>query len=348
MNAKKWNCFVIGGTVGILLLVAIATIIIDPFLHFHGGIASLQYPLNNDRYQNDGIARHYEYDSIIAGTSMSQNFKPSEFEQLWGGSCIKLCNSGASFYETSQTLRRAMSYQPEVKHIVCSLDWMFLNYAAEGFTYAGYPDYLYDNNPFNDVKYVLNKEVVPSTIAVVNYTRAGNKTTTMDDYMEWGSYKPYGKDAVMANYYLAEIATEAATLSEGDRKRITENVEENFVKLAQDYPDVNFYLFIPPYNICYWESILRGGQMEAQKEMLSMATELLLEVENVEIYDFAYRTDIVTNFDNYTDALHYGPWINSEILQMIHDKEGLLTKENYKQYWDDVFKVYQDFDYSNY
>ena len=348
MNAKKWNCFVVGGCVCLMLLLAGATIIIDPFLHFHGGLSFLQYPLNNERYQNDGISRHYDYDSIVAGTSMSENFKTSEFDQLWGGTSIKICNSGATFYETSQTIRRALSYQPNVKTVLCSFDWMSLNYSAMEYTYTNYPDYLYDDNPFNDVSYFLNKEVLPSTVAVVNYTRAGNKTTTMDQYMEWGSYKEYGKDVVLEKYHLAEIATEVAELSDEDRKKISENVTENFVKLAQSHPDVTFLLFFPPYNICFWESLVRGGQMEAQEEILKMATELLLEVDNIEIYDFSYRVDIVNNFDNYTDTLHYGPWISTEILQMIHNKEGLLTRENYLQYWEETFELYQEFDYSEY
>ena len=72
MKSKSWNCLVVGISLAILLILALATIIIDPFWHYHKGLEGLEYPLKDDRYQNDGIARYSEYDSIITGTSMSQ------------------------------------------------------------------------------------------------------------------------------------------------------------------------------------------------------------------------------------------------------------------------------------
>ena len=45
----------------------------------------LSYPLVNERYQNNGIARHFDYDSVITGTSMTgefQNERGSEAFQL--------------------------------------------------------------------------------------------------------------------------------------------------------------------------------------------------------------------------------------------------------------------------
>lgn len=97
MNAKKWNIMVLSSTLVILALVAAVTIIIDPFLHYHKPLPGLEYPLKEERYQNDGIARHYEYEAIITGTSMTQNFKTSQFQQLWGAEAIKIAFSGASY-----------------------------------------------------------------------------------------------------------------------------------------------------------------------------------------------------------------------------------------------------------
>ena len=73
MKASKWNALVLGGTLGMLFSVAAATVVIDPFLHYHGPLAGLEYPLLDERYQNDGIARHFSYDALITGTSMTQN-----------------------------------------------------------------------------------------------------------------------------------------------------------------------------------------------------------------------------------------------------------------------------------
>ena len=38
---------------------------------------------------------------------MTQNFKPSEFEELWGTKTIKISTSGASYNEVSDNIKRA-------------------------------------------------------------------------------------------------------------------------------------------------------------------------------------------------------------------------------------------------
>lgn len=348
MSAKKWNIGVCTATVLFLALFALLTAIIDPFLHYHDGLDGLEYPLKDIRYQNDGIARHYEYDSIITGTSMTQNFKTSEFESLWGGKTVKISCSGASFHESNENIRRALSYNPDVKYVLCSLDGNWINYPSDQNEYDDYPEYLYDNNPLNDVSYLLNKEVVPKTLAVINFTRAGNKTTSMDEYGRWGPYVTYGKEAVLASVREVSEPAEESVMTEADKERIRQNITDNFVKTARMYPDTTFYLFLPPYSACYWETILKTKQLGCQIDCQEYAVGLLLDVENIEVYDFAHLTDITSDLDNYMDSLHYGEWINSEILHMIHAKEGMLTKENYKEYYAGLKELYGNFDYSIY
>lgn len=346
MDARRWNVWVIGGFTAVLALLAAITLFVDPFFHYRGGQKSLEYPLIDERYQNDGIARHYEYDSIITGTSMCQNFKCSEFNELWGGNAIKIANSGASFHESGETIRRALSYNSEVKNVLCSLDGNRLNVPALYDEYEGYPVYLYDNNPFNDVNYLLNKDVVPKTIAVLNYTRSGQKTTSMDEYGSWEQYASFGRDSVLASFALLAEQDVECELTEEDVRQIRENVTANFVRLAEDHPDTTFYFFFPPYSICYWEALFRAKQMDAQLNAQKICAELLLAVENIQVYDFSYRTDITANLDNYSDTLHYGGWINSRMLQMMAAGEGRLTAGNYEEYYDDLSKLYTEYDYT--
>ena len=110
MKAKTWNLLAIGCTMAALSVWGGITMFIDPFLHYHKGQDFLEYPLRDERYQNDGIARHYDYDSIITGTSMCQNFKCSEFDELWGAQAIKIANSGATYHESGENIRRVFSY----------------------------------------------------------------------------------------------------------------------------------------------------------------------------------------------------------------------------------------------
>ena len=348
MRTRKWNLLVIGATIGMLLLIASITIFVDPFFHYHAGQSFLEYPLKDERYQNDGIARNYEYDSIIAGTSMCQNFLCSEFDELWGAKTVKLTTSGATYHESNANIRRALSYNEDVNYVVCSLDGNKLNYEPYEDDYEGYPEYLYDINPFNDVNYLLNKDIIPKTLAVLNYTRAGNITTNMDEYSSWGRYKVFGKDSVLSTFTLVEEREEELFLSEEDIQRIRTNVTENFLQTARMYPDTTFYLFFPPYSVCYWEALVRTKQLGVQIEAQKIAVEVLLTADNIQVYDFSHRTDITGNLENYTDTLHYGDWINSDILKMIRYEENRLLKENFNTYYDELKILYETYDYSLY
>ena len=340
MKEKKWNIFVLGSTFGILLLVALVTLVIDPYLHYHKPLEVLEYPLKDERYINDGIARNYEYEAMITGTSMAQNFKASQMEELWQVPTIKTAYSGATFHELNESIGRAISYNPKLRYVLCSLDGSRINHDAYSDSYEGYPEYLYDKNPLNDVNYLLNKEVIPKTIAVVNYTRAGNQTTTMDAYGSWSQYKVFGKDAVEATVVPKQAAAEVVSFTAEDEARVRENVTENYLETGLENPGVTFYFYLPPYSVYYWEDLVKTGQLEAQLRAEELAVELLTEAPNIHVYGFADRTEITGNLDNYMDILHYGDWINEEIMDMIYRGEGELTKDNYKEYFQMVRELY--------
>jgi hypothetical protein len=346
MNSRKWNCLVIGGTLSALLLVAGVTALIDPFLHYHQSLDGLEYPLKDERYQNDGILRNYSYDALITGTSMAQNFKTSEFDALWGANSVKTCFSGASYKEVDENVRRALSYNDDVKYIVRSMDANRLNYPADQNEYEDYPSYLYDDNLFNDVQYLLNKEVVPQTLAVINYTRAGERTPTWDEYGSWSVYKDFGKTEVFRTWSQYEEQEEEYLLQAEDYDCVKENVEKNILWTARENPDVTFYVYFPPYSICYWDTLVKTKQLNAQLEMEKLAVELLLEAENIHVYGFDDKVEMISNLDNYTDALHYGEWINSDILRWMYEGEGELHQDNYEIYFGNLKKLYSEYDFS--
>lgn len=341
MKEKTWNRIVIAGTVGILAIIAVITIIIDPFFHYHKPLESLEYPMLYERYQNDGIARWYSYDAMITGTSMTQNFKTSEFDMLMGVTSVKTSYHGATFNELSDNIERALEYNDDLKIVLCSLDGNNLNIQASENQYEGVPSYLCDDNVLNDVNYLLNKDVMTKTLAVVNYTRAGNKTPSMDEYGRWSQYRVFGEEEVRK--YLPDLPQidEEIVLTEEDKERIRENVTVNFLELAQKYPETDFYLFIPPYSRCFWEALSETKQLNAQIEAEMIAVEVLLSADNIYLYGYADRQEIVGNLDYYTDSLHYSEDINSEILKMISVGDGRLTQENYMDYYQTIREMYE-------
>lgn len=350
MNARKWSIRLMTLALATILFIAAATVIIDPFFHYHKPLDGLSYPLfiERQRYQNDGIVRHFDYDAIITGTSMTENFKASQWDSLLGANTIKVPFYGATFQELNRNLRRAIDANPNIKTIVCSIDDGRL-YQPRDFTRYECPLYMYDDDLLNDVQYLLNKAILCNdTIRVLQHTHSGAQSTSFDDYSFWGGSSGTGgftKEYVLQNYSRVPLSEEEQPLTAELRQQVIENLEENTIKIAQENPNIQFYYFFPPYSILYWDQADRLGTMERELSTYLLASEMLVEVENIHLFSFFTDYETITNLDNYCDRLHYSADINALVLQYMSQDEYRLTRDNYQAHWQAVADFYQAYDY---
>ena len=101
MSYKKYTkCTLIFFLVAMIIIGGFVYVI-DPYFHYHKPFFSY-FKLDNQRYQNDGIAKNFDYDAIITGTSMTENFKTSEFDELFNVKSVKMSFSGGSFKEINE------------------------------------------------------------------------------------------------------------------------------------------------------------------------------------------------------------------------------------------------------
>lgn len=331
-----------------LFVLGTATVIIDPFFHYHAPLSGLQYPINNEQYQNDGIVRHFSYDAIITGTSMTENFKTSEFDQIFGVRSVKVPYSGERYRVINDNLKRAVKANGDIRIIVRSLDYsMLLRDKDERRSSVAYPDYLYDDCLWNDVSYVFNKEIFfNNTMGVISYTHSGGKTTSFDEYANWTAEHTFGREAVAAGYRRREQKAEVqAEFTEEDRERLEGNITQNITSLAEAHPEITFYLFFTPYSIYYWDSMNQDGELNRLLEGEKAAIELLLNYDNIHLYSFSDNFPLVCNLDNYMDIAHYSEEINTQILHWMHQGKYRLTRENYEAYCRRMREFYSTYDY---
>lgn len=346
MSGKKWGILFLCASCICLVIISATNIFIDPFFHYHKPLAFLEYPMEEERYRNDGITRYYEYDAIITGTSMTQNFRTSQMEELFDCKAIKVSNSGATFVETAQNMKRAFSYNPGIKYVLMSIDVTNINRDADEMEYTGYPEYLYDNNPINDTLYFLNLEVLFKSLEVINYTRAGYKTVSMDMYQNFDQWMEHGREHVLASWYRVPEESEEYILSEEEYQGITDNIRQNICQMALEHPDTEFFFFFPPYSICYWDYLVRSRQLHAEMEMKKLTCEQLFTCPNAHVFDFTSHVELIEDLDNYSDVLHYSAEVNDYIMQRMADGEDELTSANYSGYFDEIEKIIAGYDYS--
>lgn len=344
MNGRKWFYGTILYLTVFLVAFALIAVVADPYFHFHAPIKGSSYRLYEERYINDGITRHFEYDAIITGTSMTQNFKTSEFDELFGVSSIKLPFSGGGYNEISQSLQRAFKYNTNIKKVLWGLDGDLTIRQYDYARYDEYPTYLYDDLILNDVNYVLNKSIFyHGTLNNILMTINGEMPTTFDEYSAWS--RETGYDAVKAGHEDRGTIAKDRGLSEEERKLVEDNIKINICPVIEQNPDTTFYIFFTPYSILLWDYWDRAGKVSAQIEAESLAAELILQYPNVELYCFYENMDLIPDFDNYMDEMHYCAEINSSILQWIAEGAYRLTLENYKAHADKEKEIYLNYEY---
>ena len=345
--AKKWfqKCIL----VLLLLLVLIVSVVVfvDPYFHYHRPFDFMSYRLYEERYINDGIGRHFDYDAIITGTSMAQNFKPSEMDALFGTKAVKMPFSGAGYAELSENLDRALARNGNVKMVLWAVDYNGLLRSYDWQQYENYPTYLYDDNPFNDVSYVLNKSILyHGVMPNVLMSLTGQPGTTMDEYSSW--VNETGLEHIMLSYDRNNVNIPATVdFGETEKQTVIQTIENNFVDLIEKYPDTEFYLFYTPYSICYWDALNIKGTIQRQTEAEKLATEMLLQYPNVKLYNFFDQYEVICNPDYYNDDGHYSAEINSRILGWMAEGTGLLTQDNYEERLKEEQNFYLSYDYDS-
>ena len=314
MNRKKWAALTlsllglsIGGTVALVAAV-------DPFEVYHKATAFIP-PISNGTqiYSNAGIAKNYAYDSVVIGSSMTENFRPSQLDRLFGGQFVKLCVNAGSSFNHKQMMDMAFATH-DVRRVLYGVDVEALTYFYKT-PKCEMPDYLYDDDLFNDVSYWFNKSVLLTYIPECLATLGQSDPDQLDTMYSWGDLYAYGREAVLADVSFSRDTVEQINAEAGLSQQTKLNVEHNFLPFVEQHPDTQFIFFFPPYSAAHWYQFYTQGQMEYHLQQKKALAEALLPYDNVEIYDFQARTEWICDLNQYIDAKHYGPDINDAMAE---------------------------------
>ncbi len=339
MSSKKFIgfilifSFVMGGLIGIINWV------IDPFQQYRvDTFYPISYDTDKQRYKNGGFAKNFSYDSLILGTSMTENFILSEVEEeLNFKKAIKLSISGGSAKEQSITLGTAITNNKNLKNVLWGLDTFVFFGEEDNLAYGegSFPFYLYDSNYFNDYEYLLSINTLKASgEALVNPHLINDKVIYDQNRMyQWQHNFP--NSFTQENVQNAWDNREEFLNFEEDKQTflyMRNSFDTNFLQIIKNNPQIHFKVFFPPYSILVFKVFEEREQMIDVLEFKKYVYHCLLECKNVTLYDFQTTSKTTTNLDNYKDLTHYHQKINTWILEQIKVKKYLVTKENIDQH----------------
>ncbi|GGH36693.1 stalk domain-containing protein [Paenibacillus segetis] len=314
-------------------LVALLTVVLDPLQFYHKSFYPAIYS-NEERYQNPGLAKNYDYDTIIIGTSMTENFLPSVVNKALDGNTLKLSVRGSTADEHHAIAKIALK-TGKVKTVLWGLDYFSLKLDSK--EEGDNPSYLYDDIWWNDYKYWLNYSVYQNLfIEAILRPLRGLEPRQLEDLYNWNNIVTFGADQVVEDYKTSRQSEAYFGLNEEPIASIKKVFNEQILELVKQYPDVEFNFYYPPYSILrqkVWKDTNNTRYLN-QLEMKEWMFEQFDQLPNVNVYDFQEESEWTYNLDLYKDLSHHNQDVNSWIAEAVgrEDAKYKVTQGNVEQF----------------
>ena len=338
----------------------------DPLKLFHKPWVYKKYLQSNMREQASGIINHWNFDSLILGTSMLENTSSKEASNILGGKFVNISSSGSDYFERSIFLKYAIEKKKEIKKVIYSLDNL-------GWVRKGNPsikveswDYLYDTNKFNDFKIYINNKYLTCLFSLSSKKTCMGFELDFDRPKAWYKFEhqaiKYGGFDKWLNSDDPQIKRAFKTILDTIKKIKSGNLQSDkkvaskitvsqqyldkyILDIVQKNPNIEFIFLLPPYSRIKMATLAqhRKGDFLIFKGSLKYLALQTSKYKNFKLFGWGNK-QFVDKIENYGDLKHYEYKINSWMLGAIHRNEGLLSVDNIDYYLDTISEKALNYD----
>lgn len=296
--------------------------VVDPFQYYH--VAKLFRPVlwgGMQRYQNAGLARNYAEDTVVIGSSVTENFLPRDIKAIWGKPATKLSISGSTAHEQFLVLRTALQ-TGRVKNVLWGLDTGAFYSAPNSVRddQAPFPWHMYRSGWIPNAEYLLALGTTRLSVAALR----GYGETDFDAYHAWYDKFEFGASPTIKAWAgkcesFSQKFTERPLPEYADmEKRRDLSIETNLTRLLRAYPDVKFHLFLPPLaTLGYIPAANRS--LPLHLPFRTKIAEVALTFPNASVYDFQSDEGISNDLSRFKDTVHFDLRTTREILTSVRD-----------------------------
>lgn len=327
------------GLAAMLFLISVAVIVMDPFYHYHGTLGNMKPVLQERDYQVAGTLDHFDYQAVILGTSITENYNTNQFLENFGLTTVKAPRAGGSNADILWYLDRAYQHR-DVQKVFYFLDYVSLESDLKPTFNMFDTKHMTNKNPLDDVDYLLNKDVLLKKIPlqfVYSYFLPYDDANAYS----WYQTKTFSKEAVMSRYYPREEFSAAKT-DEEMMELVRKNVEL-LVEKIKAHPETEFYIVFSPISILWWDDSYRLGEIGQKLEETKCVMEAVLPLENVKVFYYQNDPDMAANLDHYMDSVHFSYDVNRQICDNLAEGRGLVTVDNYQARLDELYRMVEEF-----
>ncbi|MGL4909781.1 MAG: hypothetical protein ACRC4J_01090 [Cetobacterium sp.] len=330
---KKEKGFLIGVISSIFLILLTVTGLnyyCDPLQIFK----YTEYGNGEQRFLNYGIARNYNYDTAIIGTSTSENILKNDLKHILGVNGVNLSLSGSSNYEQRELLKQILKNK-NLKNVIYGLDVFSYNRAIDE-SRLDIPNYIKSPYGIDGIKQLLNFITLKNSAkGLIKSIISKDKKNWIDTHSYWGDNYNYSKENVLSfdsnTQWGAQNLGAIKGMKEGYSLEKMKNNFDLFLELTQQNKNIEYTIYFPPYASLFWYFIEKYDSLDTILEFKQYVLEKTTLTNNIKVHDFQNNFEIIENLDNYKDMVHYGPKINNKILELIKEENYIENLQNYEK-----------------
>ncbi|MBQ4330091.1 MAG: hypothetical protein IJC27_10255 [Lentisphaeria bacterium] len=299
----------------VLIVFAVAAVLlVDPYVRYHKAVGIKQI-FRKSEAMIPGIMRNFDYDTVLFGSSMTQNFDIAEMNAILGGKSIKATCAGLDSESLDKYLETAFAvHKKDLKRCLVGVDlfcfspsdrprWKDYKYMYGDHIFA--PEYFFSTDTADAIRDMIKTNITQKWKPISRFELDSNKMFSNKPGLKYG--RKYLEYAV-TQLHPFPVPLDETTIA---------NFERHFFRHIAANPDVQFDVFMPPYSIYFWCYIDENKELDKLSDLRNRFAEGVLKYPNVRLFDFHADFDICCNLDNYKDVTHYSPEINTLLLKKI-------------------------------
>lgn len=310
---------------------------VDPYGNIPFSLPLERAPVStNQRFSYPVLARAARFDSAVIGSSTVRLLDPERLDAASGARFVNLAMNSATAYEQLRIHELFLRHHPQARAVIIGIDdsWCRRASAIERYTFREFPEWMYDENPWNDLLYMFNDKALENTVRLIEllagkrspkYETNGYRDFTLD----FGAYKPravarrlYPKGRPAARR-IPDIPPQAL---QPQWQFAAHALLGTMLERTPPATDTVF-LFAPMHGDYLARS--EGLYRECKARILAIAKD-----RRVTVFDYMRDSVITREDDNYWDPLHYRAAVARIIEQ---DIGAFLNGQVEPQSWYEIY-----------
>jgi len=311
---------------GLPLVIYAFVALVDPYdvVPFSPPLARPPMDLNQ-RFMYPAIVRRGGYDSAVFGTSTARLFEPDRLNAALGGRWATLAMNAATAYEQYRLADLYLRHTPAPRAVMFGLDapWCAASADRDRFTFRPFPPWMYDDNRWNDLLYLLNGKAVEIAGRLV-----GHHLGLMPQRLGWDGYERFvppetDYDAARARGHIyadtagrIEVRDPPEPVSEALRAswRFPALIWLDDLLARLPHETRRLIVFTPVHRIA---QPVAGSAAEQQEAECKRQVAEIARRRGAMVIDFRIDSPITREDANYWDKLHFRVPVANRVVALI-------------------------------